>query len=82
MAPDYVKYNATCYGPNAGALFQIMPLPYIGKCDWTRASSAHTGGIEVGLGDGSVRFVAQGLSPTTWWAAFTPSGGEVLPSDW
>jgi prepilin-type N-terminal cleavage/methylation domain-containing protein len=82
MAPDYVKYNATCYGPNPGALFQMMPIPYIGNCDWTRASSAHTGGIEVGLGDGSVRFVAQGLSPVTWWAAFTPSGGEVLPSDW
>jgi len=52
------------------------------KCDGNRASSPHTGGINVALGDGSVRFVAAGVSPTTWWSAMTPSGGEVLGSDW
>jgi prepilin-type N-terminal cleavage/methylation domain-containing protein len=44
--------------------------------------SPHTAGINVGLGDGSVRFVTQGISGTTWWAAVTPTGGEVLASDW
>jgi hypothetical protein len=47
-----------------------------------RAVSPHTAGINVGLGDGSVRFVAQGVSPTTWFYATTPAGGEVLGSDW
>jgi prepilin-type N-terminal cleavage/methylation domain-containing protein/prepilin-type processing-associated H-X9-DG protein len=47
-----------------------------------RAVSPHTGGINVALGDGSVRFVAQGVSGTTWFAATTPAGGEVLGSDW
>jgi prepilin-type N-terminal cleavage/methylation domain-containing protein/prepilin-type processing-associated H-X9-DG protein len=46
------------------------------------ATSPHTGGINVTLGDGSVRFVSQGLSGTTWWSAMTPSGGEVLGPDW
>jgi hypothetical protein len=85
MAPDYVKYNAQCYGPNAGALFQLRPTPFMGAtgvCDFTRAATAHTGGIQVGLGDGSVRSVSQGVSATTWWYAFTPNGGETLPSDW
>jgi hypothetical protein len=41
-----------------------------------------TGGIQVALADGSARTVAQGISYTAWFFAFTPSGGEVLPGDW
>jgi prepilin-type N-terminal cleavage/methylation domain-containing protein/prepilin-type processing-associated H-X9-DG protein len=47
-----------------------------------RAVSPHTGGINVGMGDGSVHFVAQGISGATWYAACTPTGGEVLGPDW
>ncbi len=47
-----------------------------------RATSPHTGGINAGMGDGSVRFVAQGISGATWFYASTPSGGEILGSDW
>jgi prepilin-type N-terminal cleavage/methylation domain-containing protein len=82
MSPDYAKYNPNSYGLNPGAVFQLRPSPFIGGCDWTRASTGHTGGIQVGMGDGSVRNVSQGVSYFTWWFAFTPSGGEVLPSDW
>ena len=46
------------------------------------AATAHAGGMLVGLADGSVRSLAQGMSGDTWWAAVTPSGGEVLGSDW
>ena len=35
-----------------------------------------------GLGDGSVRNLSSGISPTTWWYACTPNGGEVLGPDW
>jgi prepilin-type N-terminal cleavage/methylation domain-containing protein len=85
MAPDYTRYNPNCYGPFAGALFQLRPLPFTGTgatCDWTRASTPHSGGIQTLLADGSVRTVARGVSFTTWWAAFTPAGGETLGSDW
>jgi hypothetical protein len=63
-------------------VFQLQPNPFIGGCDWTRASTGHTGGIQVVLADGSARNVSSGVSYATWWFAFTPNGGEVLPSDW
>jgi prepilin-type N-terminal cleavage/methylation domain-containing protein/prepilin-type processing-associated H-X9-DG protein len=47
-----------------------------------RAVSPHTGGINVGMGDGSVRFVNAAISGNTWFAACTPAGGEVLGNDW
>jgi prepilin-type N-terminal cleavage/methylation domain-containing protein/prepilin-type processing-associated H-X9-DG protein len=47
-----------------------------------RAVSPHTGGINVGMGDGSVRLLAQGISQTTWMAAVTPQGGDILGPDW
>jgi hypothetical protein len=62
------------------SLFQVRPTP--GKCDSSRASTAHTGGMQVTLADGSVRTLSSGMSGTTWWAAVTPAGGEVLGSDW
>jgi len=46
------------------------------------ASSPHAGGINVGMGDGSVRLVAQGVSWQSWWAALTPNFGDLLGSDW
>jgi prepilin-type N-terminal cleavage/methylation domain-containing protein len=47
-----------------------------------RAVSPHTAGINVGMGDGSVKFVAEGVSQTTWFAATTPSSGDLLGNDW
>ena len=72
-APDAV-------GP--GSKFQVQPTPYLGNCDPTRASTAHPGGMQVSLADGSVRTLAPSMSGTTWWAAVTPADGEVLGSDW
>ena len=69
--------------PNAigpGSKFQVQPRP--GNCDPTRASTAHAGGMLVGLADGSVRTLSPGMSGDTWWDAITPSGGEVLGPDW
>lgn len=85
MAPDFAKYNPNCYGPNPGAMYQSRPMPFTGtgaSCDFTRAATAHTGSIQVCLGDGSVRGVTSSVSAATWWYAFTPAGGEVMGSDW
>jgi prepilin-type N-terminal cleavage/methylation domain-containing protein len=73
-------FNARLAGP--GDAPQFKPTPYSTNCDYRRPSSGHTGGIVVSLGDGSSRLVAQGINPTTWWWACTPSGGEVLGSGW
>jgi prepilin-type N-terminal cleavage/methylation domain-containing protein len=65
----------------AAAMFQVQPN-YIDSCDINRPNSPHTAGIITGLGDGSVRFVSQGLSATTWALACDPRDGNPLPSDW
>jgi hypothetical protein len=62
------------------ARFQVRPAP--DRCDAGLAQSPHPGAINVGIGDGSVRFVAGTISPLTWWAACTPAGNEVLGDDW
>jgi prepilin-type N-terminal cleavage/methylation domain-containing protein/prepilin-type processing-associated H-X9-DG protein len=46
------------------------------------ARSNHTGGVNVLLCDGSLRFVTNGISQTTWQAAGTIRIGEVLGPDW
>jgi prepilin-type processing-associated H-X9-DG protein len=70
------------YSIGAGSKFRVQPQPFRGNCDPTLASSPHTGGIQVGMVDGSVRFLSEAISGATWWAACTPRGGEVLGADW
>ena len=41
-------------------------------------SSRHTGGVNVALGDGSVRFVRNAIDISTWRGLGTRNGGEVL----
>jgi prepilin-type N-terminal cleavage/methylation domain-containing protein len=55
---------------------------YATQCDFRSPSSGHPGGCNVTLADASVRFVSNNISTTTWAAALTPQGGEVLGGDW
>jgi prepilin-type N-terminal cleavage/methylation domain-containing protein/prepilin-type processing-associated H-X9-DG protein len=72
------------------AMFLVTPQPVgcnnpggSGGCaPGANASSPHTGGINVAMGDGSAHFAAQGMSPGTWWYALTPNGGDILGPDW
>jgi len=59
-----------------------QPQPTQDSCDPSRAQAFSVAGCNVGLADGSVRNVTSGISKTSWWAACTPNGGEVLGSDW
>ena len=45
------------------------------------ARSAHPGGVNAALGDGSVRFIGQYIDLTTWRALSTTKGGEVIAGD-
>jgi prepilin-type N-terminal cleavage/methylation domain-containing protein/prepilin-type processing-associated H-X9-DG protein len=77
--------DGTIWLTGTASKFQVQPLPYSprpGPCDKRLASSPHTNGMNVGLGDGSVRFLSASISPTTWWIAVVPNDGLVLPSDW
>jgi prepilin-type processing-associated H-X9-DG protein len=45
------------------------------------ARSAHPGGVNAALGDGSVRFIGQYIDLTTWRALSTTKGGEAIADD-
>ncbi len=47
----------------------------------TSARSAHSGGVNLLLCDGSVRFVRDSVPETVWRAVGTRAGGEVVPGD-
>lgn len=51
-------------------------------CDPTLPQGIHAGGINVGMGDGSVRLVSSNISPQTWRLAVIPDDGLPLGTDW
>jgi prepilin-type N-terminal cleavage/methylation domain-containing protein/prepilin-type processing-associated H-X9-DG protein len=75
-------------------MFQTMPgqgtCPTC--CDNWRAQSGHTGGMNVALADGSVRFISNTISNNenwttldqtkTWDRLLLPRDGQVLADDW
>jgi len=49
---------------------------------WTvQPSSLHSGGINVLMADGSVRFVKDSINRLTWWSLGTRDGGEAVSAD-
>jgi Protein of unknown function (DUF1559) len=79
IAPLAARGAPDAIGPRSK--FQVQPTPFLGNCDPTRASTAHPGGILVGMADGSVRTLTPNMSGHTWWALVTPRGCEVVGSD-
>lgn len=49
-----------------------------GPYSWRGARSMHAGGVNLLLGDGSVRFVTNGVNLDTWRALASRNGGEVV----
>jgi prepilin-type N-terminal cleavage/methylation domain-containing protein/prepilin-type processing-associated H-X9-DG protein len=90
----FAENDWTSAGPAWYPLFSPLPVNTCGglcpngpgSCSnvpgYSNPTAYHTGGINVAMGDGSVRFVPQGISLSTWLYALTPAGGEVLGSDW
>ncbi len=59
---------------------EIKPIPRF--CTPWRTQAFSAGGIQVGLGDGSVRNVSPSISQTTWGKACDPADGLPMPNDW
>jgi prepilin-type N-terminal cleavage/methylation domain-containing protein/prepilin-type processing-associated H-X9-DG protein len=61
------------YPPNAPQ-WDCIAIEY----SWKPARSRHTGGVNLLLADGSVRFVSSAVNPATWQAVGSRAGGEVV----
>ena len=73
---------------STGTAYTHVALPNTTNCCWlanltfaVTASSYHTGGVNMLLCDGSVRYVSNAVSLSTWRAVGTRAGGEVNGSD-
>jgi prepilin-type N-terminal cleavage/methylation domain-containing protein len=77
--PAFAFFNV---GPLPTTRFQVSPTQWQMNVSNSVASSPHTGVIVVGLCDGSVRTISEGISVFTWWAALTPDFGDRLDNDW
>jgi prepilin-type N-terminal cleavage/methylation domain-containing protein/prepilin-type processing-associated H-X9-DG protein len=53
---------------------------FVGPNGMAPPTSNHAGGVNMGMADGSVRFVKDSVSLQTWWALGTRKGGEVIDS--
>lgn len=49
--------------------------------EFANANSRHPGGVNVGMADGSVRFIKNTIAQQSWWALGTRANGEVLSAD-
>jgi prepilin-type N-terminal cleavage/methylation domain-containing protein/prepilin-type processing-associated H-X9-DG protein len=69
-------------------LYEHIDLPNRRSCAWRvpptmnqSATSAHSGGVNVLMLDGSVRFVSETITLATWRAVGTRDGSEVVGND-
>jgi len=72
---------------NGGTGYPAALMPqdapnFINTCQPWRTQSAHGGGINVCLGDGSVRFVSTAISAATWATVNDPRDGGNPGEDW
>ncbi|VTR94635.1 Uncharacterized protein OS=Pirellula staleyi (strain ATCC 27377 / DSM 6068 / ICPB 4128) GN=Psta_3773 PE=4 SV=1: N_methyl_2: SBP_bac_10 [Gemmata massiliana] len=79
---QYANPNTTApmFGKYSNGVPQVGVKPNM--ADYSRPSTSHTGGMVVGLLDGSVRTVSSSVSATTWALAIDPADGQPVPSDW
>jgi prepilin-type N-terminal cleavage/methylation domain-containing protein/prepilin-type processing-associated H-X9-DG protein len=78
------------WGHAAGTYMQVLAVNgrschiYGGESDGNilvTPGSRHQGGLNVLLGDGSVRFLNDRIASPVWWAIGTRDGGEAVDSD-
>jgi prepilin-type N-terminal cleavage/methylation domain-containing protein/prepilin-type processing-associated H-X9-DG protein len=77
------------------SLFNTLVTPNRANDNWTNCSSTgsgamsnlsnsdsyHPGGVNVGMSDGSVKFIKDTVNMRTWWALGTKGNGEVISAD-
>jgi prepilin-type N-terminal cleavage/methylation domain-containing protein/prepilin-type processing-associated H-X9-DG protein len=81
VPPTYSYVN--CYAPNgpavacyAGYTGSMALLPHADTF-----SSRHAGGVNMGMADGSARFIKNSISLYVWWSLASIAGNEIVSSD-
>jgi prepilin-type N-terminal cleavage/methylation domain-containing protein/prepilin-type processing-associated H-X9-DG protein len=80
--PNVLFIPLPAQGCGAGSGFSQPNCPGDGCGIGDRANSPHDGGINAVMGDGSVRFIAPGVTWSTYAASFTPRNNDRLGADW
>lgn len=82
--PDKPPLFGIVAATSALQAFQLQPMPTGGTpaCNFRLANTPHAGGMQLALGDASVRSVSGNVSRATFALACDPKDGQVLPSDW
>jgi prepilin-type N-terminal cleavage/methylation domain-containing protein/prepilin-type processing-associated H-X9-DG protein len=86
-AGTHTSTHGTVYPPLSGNAANSLPnapfetsnprqLPYA----W-RISSLHPGGVNMGFGDGSVKYIKNNINIYVWWSLQTMNGNEVISAD-
>ncbi len=73
------KGNPPVTSASEGKTFQVQPT--LDGCDPRLPNASSVRGLQIGLGDGSVRILAPSISPQIFWGMVTPRGGEVVSPD-
>jgi prepilin-type N-terminal cleavage/methylation domain-containing protein len=80
MRHNDINDGSNCVFYPSSPPFQIAPTPT--QANFYGLQSFSTGGIQVGMFDGSTRNVSSAVSYTTWYAACTAQNQDILGSDW
>jgi prepilin-type N-terminal cleavage/methylation domain-containing protein len=80
-----LSYSGGCPGmdfSNGNICFQVQPT--LAACQNLTCQTGHSGGMQVGLGDGSVRTVTSSITVATWRTACNDPAfqGKPLGPDW
>jgi prepilin-type N-terminal cleavage/methylation domain-containing protein len=84
----HAEPNTSCFGDPVltGGGVASLPLPEFGvtqsTCTGKTATSGHTAVMVVGLVDGSVHMMGNGVSQKTFWQLVNPADGQAIGSDW
>ena len=65
--------SLSCYPSNGGPVGDVL--------SGFAATSNHSGGVNMGMCDGSVKFAKNSVNPQTWWALGSRNQSEVISSD-
>ena len=76
MAWIWGKEHTTTFNTYASPNFRVPDVHRNGY-GWFAARSLHPGGVNIALGDGSVRFVSDTVDLAVWRGLGTRAGGEV-----